>query len=195
MSEEEYRRSQQKYQGGVQALRWHSYRSAAARYREVVADLDFEGRSILDVGCGYGNLIPYITAKATDFTYTGIDLMEEFTEEAARRYPDHTFVTGDYFQQPLPDKFDLIVCCGALNTNRTDIQELRREVTTTMWDHATEAVCFNMSGHYPLLKSDKMIDYADPREWLEFGFTLTDRVILRHHYHPKDFTLVLYRPL
>jgi len=53
---------------------------------------------VLDVGCGKGG----DSAKVPEhLTLTGVDIAEDALAEAKRRFPQHTFVRGD-FSQPLP---------------------------------------------------------------------------------------------
>ncbi|MCX6762872.1 MAG: class I SAM-dependent methyltransferase [Candidatus Moranbacteria bacterium] len=90
--ENAYARAFKRHKGSIKSLMWKSYASASIRYKELIKDIDFNNKSILDVGCGFGDIIPFISSKSTSFEYTGIDLTEEFTREAEKRYPDYKFV-------------------------------------------------------------------------------------------------------
>ena len=48
---------------------------------------------VLDVGCDYGRIIPFLPKTVTD--YVGIDIAPIFIEEAQKRYPNHKFILGD----------------------------------------------------------------------------------------------------
>ena len=54
---ESYQKTFKKYGAHPKALRWTLKKAAEIRYSELVADLDFEGKSILDIGCGFGDII------------------------------------------------------------------------------------------------------------------------------------------
>jgi len=192
---ESYTNSWKKHGSGIQSLQWNSYLSAAKRYRNLVEDIDFSGKTVLDVGCGFGDIIPFIAAKTDSFTYTGIDLMPQFIEEAKNRYPDREFkfIVGDYFTQPLDEKFDIVLCSGALNGNMSDPITFRKDAITTMLTHSKETCAFNMAGGKNIKNdTDSNVYYADPEEILAFSKTLASKVILRDKYHPQDFTLVLF---
>lgn len=45
--------------------------------------------SLLDVGCGYGDLVPCLPPCR----YAGIDVMDAFVQEAGKRHPGHNFQT------------------------------------------------------------------------------------------------------
>ena len=54
---------------------------------------------------------------------------------------------------------------------------------------------FNMLGGHPAItnESESNIWYTDSLDILKYCMTLTRRVILRHHYHPHDFTIFMYK--
>jgi len=54
------------------------------------------GDSLLDVGCGFGDLVPHLP----DCGYLGIDVMEDFVKEARRRHPGHAFETVNLLDMP-----------------------------------------------------------------------------------------------
>lgn len=74
-----YKLAFQKYKGGIKSLKWISYSSAAQRYKQIIKDINFENKKILDVGCGFEDILPFIKAKTDKFE----------------------FKLGDYFVKPL----------------------------------------------------------------------------------------------
>ena len=71
---------------GPKALQWSSMRSIEMRYGALIDEsVDFENKTILEIGPGFGYGIPYIKARAKKFDYTGIDLVPEFVGVAAAR--------------------------------------------------------------------------------------------------------------
>ncbi len=67
---------------------------------------DLEGKSVLDVGCGYGDLIPLLPGTVR---YRGIDTDEQVIEEARRLHPDHEFEVTDRVR-----KADVVFSIGTL---------------------------------------------------------------------------------
>lgn len=190
-----YQKSFEKYGVSPKSLKWASKRAAKQRYEQIVADIDFEGKSILDVGCGFGDIIPRISAKAKRFDYTGIDVTPEFIGEAKKLYFGHKFIVGNYFAKPLKENFDVVISSGALNLNVRDNLDFRKKAIKTMFKHAKEVFVFNMAGRYPQPKtsSKSNVWFANPLEILEYCLGLTKKVILRHHYHSRDFTIVMFK--
>ncbi len=65
-----------------------------------------EGKSVLDVGCGYGDLIPLLDGIRS---YKGIDTDGEVIDQARREHPDHEFVCTDQVT-----KADVVFSIGTL---------------------------------------------------------------------------------
>ncbi len=190
-----YQRAFAKHGLSSKALFWNSYASAALRYRALTQDIDFEGARVLDVGCGFGDIVPFISARARDVDYAGIDIVPEFIHEAARRYPDFTFEVADYLQESYRFTADYILCNGAFNYLHEDPVGLRKEVLSRMFHQATKGVAMSMAGGVllPEPSAKSRVTYVDAQEILSFCFTLTSRVIFRNDYHDRDFTLVLFK--
>lgn len=193
--ENAYYKAFKEHKGSIKSLMWNSYGSAATRYKELVKDLDFNNRSVLDVGCGFGDIIPYITYESSSFDYCGIDFTAAFIEEAKKRYPEYNFIRGNYFDEPLNDKFDIIICCGALNGNYGDKSlKKRKNAIKTMFDNCKIAVAFNMAGGIsPKNKKSSVIYYADSLEILAYCSKISKKIILKNHYHERDFTVVMFK--
>jgi SAM-dependent methyltransferase len=190
-----YQSSYRKHGIGPKALKWHSEKAARQRYKQIVADIDFNKKSTLDVGCGFGDIIPYITEKSDIISYTGIDLVPEFIKEAKKIHPKYKFLVGDYFEQPLRKKFDIIICCGALNGNYSDNLGFRKKAIKTMFRHAKECLVFNMAGRHPKPKTAQHSNvwFADSKKIFKYCKTLSGKVLLKDDYHSTDFTIVMYK--
>jgi len=180
----------------LKSLYWASYKTAAQRYKELLVDVNLEGKTILDVGCGTGNLIPYLLAKCDNFSYRGIDIMSEFISQANTSYPGFNFAVADFWAKEYQETADIVVTCGTLNFAILDIGK-RKEMVKKMFEQSKVATIFNMAGQHPIkkpLSKSGLIGYTDALEILNYCFTLTSKVVFRHHYHPNDFTIVLFHP-
>jgi len=188
-----YSKSLKKHKGGIKSLQWFNYISAATRFKQLVGDVELEHKTILDVGCGFGDLIPFIASKTLNFKYTGVDLLRKFTDEAGKRYPEFTFLTQDYFAKPF-GKFDVIFCSGALNGKSKDPVDDRKQKIKELFKHTKEVFVFNMAGGANVEKGNtSRVYYADSVEILSYCLTLTPKVIFKQHYHKKDFTIVMFK--
>ena len=195
MTQESYLRRFRKYGVDPRTLKWQSRKAAEQRYKEIVSLVSFEGKDILDVGCGFGGIIPFIASSADNFSYTGIDLVGEFIEEARKFYPKQTFIKGDYFAKPLDKKFDIIIANGSLNSNLKDNLGYRKRAIKAMNNHAREAVIFNMAGVFPQPKTAKgsNVWFADAKEIEKFCKGVSPNIIFIDHPGRREFTVVLMR--
>lgn len=181
-----------------QALQWKSKGAAHQRFRQFWAEIDFDNKNVLDVGCGFGELGNFLTKRYENVKYKGVDIMPEFIESGKKIYPQLNLETADYFGQPSPEMYDTIICSGALNSNfgtEEENLEFRKNAIKVMFEHTSNVLAFNMLGGHPATqnKEDSNIWYTDSLKILEYCMSLTRRVILRHHYHPTDFTVFMYK--
>lgn len=181
-----------------QALQWKSKGAAHQRFRQFWAEIDFDDKNVLDVGCGFGEMGNFLTKRYENVKYKGVDIMPEFIESGKKIYPDLELEQGDFFGHPKSEVYDIIICSGALNSNfgtEDENLEFRKKAIKTMFDHSTNVVAFNMLGGHPILENnnESNIWYSDSLVILEYCMSLTRRVILRHHYHPTDFTVFMYK--
>jgi len=187
-----YQTGLDQYGASPEALHWVNYRSMAIRFKNLVRDIEVEGRSILDAGCGMGDLLPYLYAKSPDFRYLGVDKKEEFLEIARRRFEGHEFRRGDPFGKKI-EMFDVVISSGVMNGHVDNWLEKRKKMITNLFEQTGEVLAFNMAGGINPAPHDSLIAYADAHEIFDFCKTLTPRVILRTEYLPKDFTIVMFK--
>jgi SAM-dependent methyltransferase len=155
---------------------------------------DLSHASVLDVGCGFGDLHSYLERKGIHVRYTGLDIQPAFIEEARRRHPADEFFCKDIesFEPKHPP--DYVLISGTFNVKFREDQEawvfrmLRR-----MFGWAKRGVGINMlstyydPGHF---RGDMF--YCAPEHALAEAHAITRWVTLRHDYLPHDFTLYLY---
>lgn len=189
-----YQRRFRKYGFAARSLNWKRLGAAHQRFRQMWAEIDFNGKSVLDVGCGFGEMAKFLRKRYKAVEYVGVDIVPEFIKVAKKLYPEFRFEVRDYFNDPLPEKFDVVLASGTLNSNVSDNIGYRRNAIKVMFEHTNKVLAFNMSGAHPPPENDSKskVWYADSLEILEYCMSLTRRVILRANYNPKDFTVFMY---
>ena len=178
-----------------QAMQWRDYPAAARRYQQLVADADIAGRTILDAGCGMGDLLPFLYAKNTDFSYLGADITPEFIAVARQRYAGQAFTVADPFSEDFTDRFDIIFCSGVLNAKQPDWLAARMRMIDKLYGQANTALAFNMAGSadaLPDTTNATRVTYAPVEEILKACFQRTKKLVLRAQYHPRDFTVTMF---
>lgn len=160
---------------------------------EVLSEIsDYSGKSILDVGCGFADFIPFLEGKFKGISYHGVDITPSMAKAAAERHPDHRIECRDILSAPPKQQYDLVTSNGIFYLAGENARDFMHKMVTHMFSLATEAVAFNTLSTWADFMNDKEF-YADPAETLEFCKSLTPKVTLRHDYMNHDFTVYLYK--
>jgi 2-polyprenyl-3-methyl-5-hydroxy-6-metoxy-1,4-benzoquinol methylase len=105
--------------------------------------LTLPGRSVLDVGCGFGRIGEIIARVRPDMIYTGLDLSPEQLAAARRRLPDAEFIQSTLEDFETTRRWDVVLAIEVLlhvppNRVMHAISRLRRwaelYVVTLDWD-------------------------------------------------------------
>lgn len=189
-----YQKRFKRYGVDPKSLSWHERGAAHQRFRQFWAEIDFNNKSVLDVGCGFGEMAKFLKKRYEGVNYTGVDIVPEFVSEASLQYPYYRFLEMDYFSSPLKEKFDIILASGVLNSNVDDNMGYRKKAIKVMFEHTKKVLAFNMLGAHPQPKnnSESNVWYTDSLQVLDYSMSLSRRVILRANYHPTDFTILMY---
>lgn len=179
----------------ARSLQWASKGAAHQRFRQFWAEVDYSNKTVLDVGCGFGEFGNFLSKRYEGVLYKGVDIVPEFITTAERLYPHLTFEVKDYLNDEIDQTFDIVVASGIINSNVENNMEYRKEAIKKLFSLSKGVCIFNMLGAHPQpeTKKDSNVWYADSLEILEYCMTLTPRVVLRQNYHPRDFTISLYK--
>ncbi len=178
-------------EGTSAALGWKEEQSQASRF-EVLSQIgDMNGLSVLDAGCGHGDLRGFLAGKYPDLRYAGIDQMEEFLDVATERYgdfPNTTFYLGDCWTAELPN-MDYVLACGLL-AYRNSKPDFVYRMIDKLFISCRLGLGFNLlkNVHDP---EGILVNY-DPMEILSYCRLLTPKVVLREGYAADDFTIFIY---
>jgi SAM-dependent methyltransferase len=176
----------------VQALGWKDREQQYLRF-EILADIgELDGKSVLDVGCGFGDLLGYLTEAGKRVEYTGIDINPDIVSEARKRYPGVRFECQDLTEQRVDGHFDYVIESGVFNHKLSDNERFMRDMLSAMFDHCVSAVAANMMTSYVDYRDDHLF-YYDPGEALGFAKELSRFTSIRHDYPLYEFTLFVYK--
>jgi SAM-dependent methyltransferase len=95
--------------------------------KDIIRPLEIE--SVLDIGCGQGSLLQELCVEFPSIKPYGVDISKSAVELAIQRVPNGRFWVSDISQQPLNEKYDLVVCSEVLEhipDDITTIQNLRQ---------------------------------------------------------------------
>ena len=183
----------EKHGNSFRALNWGSVESQIKRF-EVLAEVGLKpGDSILDVGCGLADLHAWILEQNLRVNYTGIDITPCMTREAQNRFPDVVITNNTIFDNDLSDDvFDYVVASGIFFLRKEDPMGHMEKVVSAMFQKSVKGIAFNSLSAWAAEKTEREF-YADPEKVLEFCKKLSPYIILRHDYHPADFTVYVFK--
>lgn len=178
----------------VRALNWSGRKSQQKRFAVLTQVGHLHAASVLDVGCGMGDLLDWVQAAGMKINYTGVDLTPRMIEIARAKFPRETFILGSLFntEGQLEDSYDFVLASGIFYFRQNAPWEFLTQTVALMFRLCKQAVAFNsLSAWAPQKEAQEY--YPDPLATAAFCHTLTPRVVLRHDYHPGDFTIYMYK--
>ncbi len=177
----------------VKALGWGSRESQARRFAVLNEVGPLNGSSVLDVGCGLGDLYAWMRRKGLRVRYMGVDITPRMVDKARERFPKTQFRVCDVLDgSQAVAAHDYVLSSGIFTHGGRSAFEFLKAMVRRMFDLSKQALAFNcLSGWAEVKELGEF--HADPLRVVSFCRTLTPRVVLRHDYHPRDFTVYLYR--
>ncbi len=172
---------------------WASAEAQQARFAVLIDSVPLDERTLLDVGCGLGDLWIFLKSREISVEYCGVDLLVEMTASAAGQSPEARFVCGDIFDPDAPalggERFDVVFCSGTLNLELGNNTEFLPEALERMLGLAREHMVVNLL-HARCEKKYPHCAYYDPQAVLKILEPMACGIRLIDDYLHNDFTLV-----
>lgn len=172
---------------------WGSIRDQILRFDMLCRGLDLTGKKILDVGCGLGDIVPYLEIRyPSGFEYTGIDVAPSLVEAAQKKFtkPNIRFICGDMAQLDGGEEYDAVLLSGALSYRVRDNVSHAKEMLKKLFHISTEVMAVNFLSDYVDYQEEKNFHYS-PEDMVHFAKTLTKWVALYSDYPLWEFTIQL----
>lgn len=185
-----YNDSFAKYGNDPRSVHWSGEISQNVRFEVLTNIAALAGRSVLDVGCGLGDLYKFFVTKEISVDYAGIDIVPGFIERAQERFPEAQFILGDV--STIDGEYDYIFASGVLNLTVENGKEYYFRMIEKMFFHAKYGLAFNMLNEDAHPTNETYIAYNvdEVRNYCE---TLSDKVEVISGYLPQDFTVYMYK--
>jgi len=178
----------------VKTVGWSSEESQFMRFDILSRGLGFEGKSILDIGCGLGDFVRYAAGRGLTFRkYTGLDISEQLISTAKAKWnkrKDCSFEVGDIDQ--LESGSDIVIISGALNLKLADNPSYIGTMLRKAWKKTNKVLAVNFLSTY--VDYENSLNYhTDPSWAFAECRSISDKVILYDDYPLWEFTIQMHK--
>ncbi len=173
---------------------WRDPAGGGAKYRydKMMEYYDFEGKVVIELGCGFGS---YVRLGYPYREYIGFDIMPELVKVAnEKRKEDAIFIVGDIetiIDKPLKRMPDVIIVSGVTgNRGGPTWYPATMDKLFAWLMQNTKVAMINFPSTWATCRHEGMIHYS-PGEVLSSALKHTRKVNLDHSYVKSDFLLVM----
>ncbi len=197
-TEERYRNRWREYGYDLRTLGWNKD-CQWVRFEAALEGLgEEEFGSVLDIGCGFGDLLSFLRVRGWRGRYVGIDLVPELIEEAVVRHggdENARFMCDDEENLSLSEPCDLVVAIGIFNhkLKQGNLDYIRLMLTRMLNLSRHIVVCDFLSSSSDCERRKDNLYYADPKDIFSMAARHSRRVILHHGYMPFEFQIKIWR--
>ncbi|MCW7482139.1 class I SAM-dependent methyltransferase [Leptospira kanakyensis] len=192
----------------VKTLGWGSVEQQQFRFCQTFSGFEFKKETtLLDIGCGFGDFLSYILGKNLNLGYyTGWDINPDLINEAKKIWGNKSEICSFDVKnlseiEVSSPVADIVIMLGLLNLNlegKFDNYEYSKRLIKKAFSCSKDllVVDFLSGNRTPEYPKEDFVFYHDPVKMLEFAFSLTDNVVLKHDYAPipqKEFMLFIYK--
>ncbi len=166
--------------------------SQRRKFEALSAALDYRGRSVLDVGCGFADYAGFLRERHEGVRYAGVDLSPAMIARARALHAGLDLRVANILEEPAGETFDVVSANGIFYLLGAAAPELMPRLVRAMFARCREAVIFNSLSTWASVHEPGEY-YADPLATVAWCRELSPWVSLRHDYLPHDFLVVLRR--
>src|SRR5262249_5782670 len=120
-----------------------SKESLDVRYRVLSEVMDLSGKSVLEVGAGFGDFGAYLRGRFSAVQYTGIDISTRMIEEGRKAYPDLQLYRQSILEVEPSRQFDIVLAQGIFYLLGDNAEEKMYILIRRMLALAREAISFS----------------------------------------------------
>lgn len=170
-----------------------------AVYHALASRLSLDNATLLDVGCGQGDLIPFLYQNKKKLKkYHGVDVSPKMVELATQKYGPDLFENVNFLDPERSFEYDVVLAAGAWNVRvyKDDKEQFRylTEAIAKMYRTCKRGCAFTLlSSHgYEVAKDCAELACYEPWEVMEFCMGLTSAVVVDHASLPAEFAVSLF---
>ena len=129
---------------------------------------DLKNSTVLDVGCGFGDLYGFLKYNKVNCKYLGLDLNHNLITCGKIQYPKAHFKVFDVEKDNITTKYDWIIISGLLNYKRKNSYEFIQFILKKMYKLCKKGLAVDFISNYVDFKKNN-INYAILRYFNEIG--------------------------
>jgi SAM-dependent methyltransferase len=174
-------------------LGWHKGRQQV-RFAAALHAVGTQFGSLLDVGCGFGDLFGYLRERGWQGDYLGVDIVPELLDEGRKRFGPRgaRFECIDLSSESLAFSADVAVALGIFNHRlKGDNLEFVAQTLHAMWAHSTQAIVVDFLSTTADRPKPELF-HADAEVILQMAVGYSKRVRLDHSYMPFEFLVAIW---
>tara|TARA_Y100000768_G_C23986753_1_gene689366 strand:- start:2614 stop:4059 length:1446 start_codon:yes stop_codon:yes gene_type:complete len=185
----------QRYGINFRSVNWSSKVSQELRFKKLLQIGEIKNSSILDIGCGIGDMFEFVQQSYVNTQYHGIDITPRMIDLCLERYPKHKdkFKCTDILDLSSAKlKFDWVVASGIFYRLKENPFKKSIEIIDKMYSFSKKGLAFNSLSSWSEVQNEGEF-YMDPIFLLSELKKKYKRLALHHDYHPSDFTIYIYK--
>jgi SAM-dependent methyltransferase len=147
-----YNVQRRKWSDNAQKVGWTSKHNQIVRFQKLLDVGVLNRETIIDFGCGYGDLYDYIKKKKLEIKYIGVDINPEYIKDAIETHRTN-FKHLDSFEQDckfyvietvddIKDRYDWFFASGSFTLSFTFPEILN--ILSKVYARSTRGVAFNL---------------------------------------------------
>ena len=176
----------------AKSLGWRDESAQRQRFKQIAQIGNLNGKTILDVGCGHGDLFSFISEIYPRLNYCGLDQEKAFLEVALKRYGGKSntkFLFGDFESVSLP-KHDYVICSGGLNYRTSDNHHIFKMISK-FFKASKLGLGLNILKSVDF-ENGILVPYSES-QIMKYCKKLTSKLVLKESESQNNFTLFLYQ--
>ncbi|MCX6141865.1 MAG: methyltransferase domain-containing protein [Ignavibacteriales bacterium] len=169
------------------------FRPQQRRFMYLAKIGDLEGKSILDVGCGFADLLDFFKKLGMKIgNYRGLDFSEKMLEVARKRHVEYEFERRNIRLDPMKEEsYDYVFGSGIFFLRHPDWKKYVHDVVESMFKTARIGVAVNFLMNNA--ENCRDLNYPTPEEVRKALKGVTNRLDILEDRSTDDFTVYLFK--
>lgn len=195
-----YRDLYQKHKGTPMAVSSESLEHKKLRFKNICNIFkDEDDISVHEVGMGIADMNQYILDHNPNknIVYSGTEILEEYVDEAKKRFPLNSFYHRDIAESSFKDSYDFMLLSGVFHQRREstikDWEKFSQNILKNSFEMCNKGIAFNFISPFVDFYQTQVY-YANLPKLLNFiNDDLSRFFEIKHNYALFEFTIYVYK--